>query len=61
MGATGVPFAVVDVPGSRLRGVYGRDLLLLGPDLHVAWRDDKVPCVPDRVAAVVTGHIVAGI
>lgn len=61
MRATGAPFAVVDVPEIGLRSVYERDLLLLRPDLHVAWRGDTAPSVPDRVAAVATGRIVAGI
>jgi hypothetical protein len=39
-----------------LRDVYGRDLLLLRPDLHVAWRGDRAPDDPARVAAIVTGH-----
>ena len=51
-----VPFAVLDVPEPRLRAAYGSDLILLRPDLHVAWRGDQVPAEPREVAAVVTGH-----
>jgi 2-polyprenyl-6-methoxyphenol hydroxylase-like FAD-dependent oxidoreductase len=61
MRATGVPFAVFDVPEGDLRRVYQRDLLLLRPDLHVAWRSDEAPADPCRVAAAATGNIVAKI
>ena len=36
--AIGAPFTVLDVPDAPARDVYGYDLLLLRPDLHVAWR-----------------------
>ena len=32
----------------RLREIYGTDLLLLRPDLHVAWRGDRSPAEPAR-------------
>ena len=32
------PFAVLDIAEDRPRDVYGYDLLLLRPDLHVVWR-----------------------
>jgi hypothetical protein len=57
MRATGAPFAVVDEP--ELRRVYQRDLLLLRPDLHVAWRGDQEPADCDRIACVVTGRAVS--
>jgi 2-polyprenyl-6-methoxyphenol hydroxylase-like FAD-dependent oxidoreductase len=55
-GAIGAPFAVLDVPDARVRDVYGYDLLLLRPDLHVAWRGNQAPQEPERLARVVTGH-----
>jgi hypothetical protein len=36
--------------------VYGFDLLLLRPDMHVAWRGNGAPADPHRLAALVTGH-----
>ena len=51
-----VPFRIVDVPDKPPREVYGRDLLLLRPDLHVAWRGDRPPEEPHALAAMVTGH-----
>jgi len=31
--------------------VYGCDLLLLRPDLHVVWRGNRAPAEPQRLAA----------
>jgi hypothetical protein len=39
-----------------LREVYGADLLLLRPDLHVAWRSDTSPADPAELAALVTSR-----
>jgi 2-polyprenyl-6-methoxyphenol hydroxylase-like FAD-dependent oxidoreductase len=52
----GAPFAVLDVDEERPREVYGYDLILVRPDLHVAWRANRPPEEPRRLAAVVTGH-----
>jgi 2-polyprenyl-6-methoxyphenol hydroxylase-like FAD-dependent oxidoreductase len=52
----GAPFAVLPVDDERPREVYGRDLILVRPDLHVAWRGNRPPDDPRHVAAVVTGH-----
>ncbi len=56
MRATGAPFTVLDLPNENAREVYGFDLLLLRPDLHVAWRGNRTPDEPAELAAVVTGH-----
>jgi hypothetical protein len=47
---------VLDVPDAEPRAVYGRDLILLRPDLHVAWRGNRLSDDPAKLAAVVTGH-----
>ena len=52
----GAPLRVLDIPDGEARAVYGRDLILLRPDLHVAWRGDHSPGDPVRLAAMVTGH-----
>jgi hypothetical protein len=52
----GAPLTVLDVPDSAARAVYGVDLLLLRPDMHVAWRGNRPPDDPAEIAAVVTGH-----
>jgi 2-polyprenyl-6-methoxyphenol hydroxylase-like FAD-dependent oxidoreductase len=50
------PLRVLDVADATAREVYGYDLLLLRPDLHVAWRGNEPPAEPQRLAAIVTGH-----
>jgi hypothetical protein len=56
MRASGAPFTVLDVPDDTAREVYGRDLLLLRPDLHVVWRGDQPPTDAREVARTATGH-----
>jgi 2-polyprenyl-6-methoxyphenol hydroxylase-like FAD-dependent oxidoreductase len=57
--ATGAPLDVLDVADDTARAVYGYDLLLLRPDLHVAWRGNGPPDDPAQLAALVTGRIVS--
>jgi hypothetical protein len=52
----GAPFEVLDVPDAIARDLYGVDLILLRPDMHVAWRGNRPPDEPARLAALVTGH-----
>ncbi|MDQ1670186.1 MAG: hypothetical protein QOE40_2247, partial [Actinomycetota bacterium] len=54
----GAPWQVLDLDEPHLRATYGADLLLLRPDLHVAWRGDEPPTHPAEVAATVTGWAV---
>jgi 2-polyprenyl-6-methoxyphenol hydroxylase-like FAD-dependent oxidoreductase len=56
MSAIGAPFTTLTVEGSVARDVYGVDLILLRPDMHVAWRGNSVPDDPEYLAALVTGH-----
>jgi hypothetical protein len=53
---TGAPLDVLDVADAPVRELYGRDLVLVRPDLHVAWRGDEAPSDPVGLAARVTGH-----
>jgi 2-polyprenyl-6-methoxyphenol hydroxylase-like FAD-dependent oxidoreductase len=55
MRALGAPFTTVTVSDDVARDVYGRDLILLRPDLHVAWRGSHAPTNPAHLAALVTG------
>jgi 2-polyprenyl-6-methoxyphenol hydroxylase-like FAD-dependent oxidoreductase len=57
MKARGAPFSTLAVPDAAARDVYGVDLLLLRPDLHVAWRGNRAPESPGKLAARVTGHL----
>jgi hypothetical protein len=56
MRATGAPFEVFNIPDAAPRAVYGCDLLLLRPDLHVVWRGNAPPDDAQRLAAMATGH-----
>ena len=51
----GAPFAVLDIADERPRDIYGHDLLLLRPDLHVVWRGNALPDAV-TLAALATGH-----
>jgi hypothetical protein len=52
----GAPLQVLDAPDAGPRDVYGYDLLLLRPDMHVAWRGNALPAEPAALAAMATGH-----
>jgi 2-polyprenyl-6-methoxyphenol hydroxylase-like FAD-dependent oxidoreductase len=54
--AHGAPLSVLDIGEQRPRDVYGFDLLLLRPDLHVVWRGNRLPDDPARLAAIAIGH-----
>jgi 2-polyprenyl-6-methoxyphenol hydroxylase-like FAD-dependent oxidoreductase len=59
--ARGAPVVALDVPDRIVREVYGCDLILLRPDLHVVWRGNAVPDDAAEVAAIATGHFRARI
>jgi 2-polyprenyl-6-methoxyphenol hydroxylase-like FAD-dependent oxidoreductase len=50
------PFRVLDIPDDEPRAVYGCDLILLRPDMHIAWRGNRLPDDAAKLAAIVTGH-----
>ena len=54
--AIGATLQVLDIADERPRDVYGYDLLLLRPDMHVVWRGNDAPAEPARLAAMATGH-----
>jgi 2-polyprenyl-6-methoxyphenol hydroxylase-like FAD-dependent oxidoreductase len=54
--AFGAPAVDLEIPDRVAREVYGFDLILLRPDLHIAWRGNQLPDDPRHVAAVATGH-----
>ena len=55
----GAPFEVLEIPDESARDLYGCDLILLRPDLHVAWRGQRAPVQPRALAALVTGNLSA--
>jgi 2-polyprenyl-6-methoxyphenol hydroxylase-like FAD-dependent oxidoreductase len=52
----GAPFTALDLAGQAARDVYGYDLILVRPDLHVVWRGNAPPDNPTQLAAIATGH-----
>jgi len=50
------PFQVLSITDAAARDVYGRDFILLRPDLHVAWRGNAPPPDPMGLVSRVTGH-----
>ena len=47
---------VLELNDDNARAVYGFDLLLLRPDLHVVWRGNAAPDDAVTIAATATGH-----
>ena len=56
MRAAGAPFQVLTIEDPAPREVYGYDLIMVRPDLHVVWRGNAAPDDPQQLAALVTGH-----
>jgi 2-polyprenyl-6-methoxyphenol hydroxylase-like FAD-dependent oxidoreductase len=54
--ARGAPLQVLDLPDQRPREIYGYDLLLLRPDMHVAWRGNAPPEDAETLARRVMGN-----
>jgi 2-polyprenyl-6-methoxyphenol hydroxylase-like FAD-dependent oxidoreductase len=54
--AHGAPVTVLDIPDRVAREVYGFDLMLLRPDLHIVWRGHTAPDNAAEIAAIATGH-----
>ena len=52
----GAPCSTLQLSSDAARQVYGYDLLLLRPDLHVVWRGNRPPDNPGEIARLVTGH-----
>lgn len=52
----GAPVSVLDIPDQVAREVYGFDLILLRPDMHIVWRGNAPPEDAAWVAATATGH-----
>lgn len=54
--AQGMPLKTVDLDDQDARDLYERDLVLVRPDQHVAWRGNDLPMNPDDLVARVTGQ-----
>jgi 2-polyprenyl-6-methoxyphenol hydroxylase-like FAD-dependent oxidoreductase len=55
--AFGAPLNIVRLDEPHVREVYGCSVLLLRPDLHIAWRGNRPPDDPTSIAALTTGHL----
>jgi hypothetical protein len=51
----GVPLAVLEVDAPDARELYARNLVLVRPDQHVAWRGDEAPAAPLDLIDLVRG------
>jgi hypothetical protein len=51
----GYPLAVLDIDTPQARALYGKKLVLVRPDQHVAWRGDTPPAEPRRLIELVRG------
>jgi hypothetical protein len=59
--AMGVPLTVVLLDEPAVLAAYGRRLVLVRPDGHVAWRDDKEPADTAALIDVVRGAAARGV
>ena len=53
----GAPLAVIDIAEERARDIYGHDLVLVRPDLHVVWRGNALPDDAQEIADIASGHM----
>jgi 2-polyprenyl-6-methoxyphenol hydroxylase-like FAD-dependent oxidoreductase len=53
----GAPTTVLDVPDRVAREIYGYDLVLIRPDMHIVWRGNAPPEDAAEVAMIATGHL----
>lgn len=51
------PVSVIEIPDRVARDVYGFDVFLLRPDLHIVWRGNEAPDNAVGIAAIATGHV----
>jgi 2-polyprenyl-6-methoxyphenol hydroxylase-like FAD-dependent oxidoreductase len=53
--AVGVPLTVLDISRSEAAKLFARNLILVRPDQHVAWRGNGVPANPDWLVNIIRG------
>ena len=53
--AAGVPLTVLDISISEAAKLFARNLILVRPDQHVAWRGNDVPANPDWLVNIIRG------
>jgi len=52
----GAQLDVVQIDSKPARTIYGYELVLVRPDLHVAWRGNSIPRDHRSIAMIATGH-----
>jgi 2-polyprenyl-6-methoxyphenol hydroxylase-like FAD-dependent oxidoreductase len=52
----GAQLDIVQIDSIPAREIYGYDLVLVRPDLHVVWRGNSVPADHRSIAMIATGH-----
>lgn len=52
-----IPLRTIHVDDDVVRDIYGRDLVLIRPDQHIAWRGDGIPDLAAEVLALVVGIV----
>ena len=55
-----MPMQVARIDEPRVLALYERRLVLVRPDGHVAWRDDRAPAEPARLIDRVRGALPDG-
>ncbi|WP_051765859.1 FAD-dependent monooxygenase [Saccharothrix syringae] len=59
--ARGVPLRVVECGDPELARLYACPFVLVRPDGHVAWRDERLPADPVRLVDAVRGSVLAAV
>jgi 2-polyprenyl-6-methoxyphenol hydroxylase-like FAD-dependent oxidoreductase len=54
--SAGIPIKVLNAGEDAARDLYERDLAIIRPDQHVAWRANETPDDPAALWATITGH-----
>jgi 2-polyprenyl-6-methoxyphenol hydroxylase-like FAD-dependent oxidoreductase len=54
--AFNAPVTELVIPDRVAHELYGFDLILIRPDMHIVWRGNQLPDDPQQIAAVATGH-----
>ncbi len=52
----GAPLTVLEFADRVAREIYGHDLILLRPDMHIVWRGHSLDEEAQTIAAIATGH-----
>lgn len=51
----GMPLTLVDIDSAEIAKLYERDLVLVRPDGHCAWRANELPDNPEQIVDIVRG------